>query len=256
MTPRARTTVVSGSKSGMGRAVRNLLEARGERVIGVDLGEADVVADLGAAEGREAALTAIAAASPDGIDAVIACAGLANQDRRAVVAVNYFGTVALVEGLRPLLAVGRSPRAVVISSSAAILPFDAELVELCLAGDELRALGRADHVAEAYASSKRALTRWIRRTAAAPGWAPAGVLLNGVAPGLVRTPMTEPLLATDEGRAMLAASAPFAVREAASADDVAPLLAFLASPDNRYMVGQVPFCDGGKDVLLRGERVL
>jgi NAD(P)-dependent dehydrogenase (short-subunit alcohol dehydrogenase family) len=206
MTPRARTTVVSGSKSGMGRAVRNLLEARGERVIGVDLGEADVVADLGAAEGREAALTAIAAASPDGIDA--------------------------------------------------ILPFDAELVELCLAGDELRALGRADHVAEAYASSKRALTRWIRRTAAAPGWAPAGVLLNGVAPGLVRTPMTEPLLATDEGRAMLAASAPFAVREAASADDVAPLLAFLASPDNRYMVGQVPFCDGGKDVLLRGERVL
>jgi NAD(P)-dependent dehydrogenase (short-subunit alcohol dehydrogenase family) len=44
--------------------------------------------------------------------------------------------------------------------------------------------------------------------------------------------------------------------DVANADDIAPPLAFLASTDNRYMVGQVPYCDGGKDALLRGDDVI
>ncbi|MBV9511749.1 MAG: SDR family oxidoreductase [Caulobacteraceae bacterium] len=256
MASRPRVTVVSGSRSGMGKALCELLEGRGERVVGVDLRDAQVAADLGAPEGRAAAVEAIRKACPDGVDAVVACAGLAIPDGPAMIAVNYFGAVALLEGLLPQLVARPTPRAVVISSSASILPFDEELVELCLAGDEARALDRAADRADAYASSKRAVSRWIRRTAPRPEWAGAGVLLNGVAPGIVRTPMTAGILATEEGRAQLALAAPYAVREAAGPEHIAPLLAFLASADNRYMVGQTPFCDGGADVLLRGDAVI
>ena len=104
-----------------------------------------------------------------------------------------------------------------------------------------------------YAASKQALTRWVRRTAVLSDWAGAGILLNGIAPGLVRTPMTIPMLETAEGRAILAKVTPRAVREAGEPDDIAQLVAFLASPQNSYLVGQVPFCDGGTEVLLRGE---
>ena len=98
---------------------------------------------------------------------------------------------------------------------------------------------------------------WRRRcTAPRPDWAGAGILMNGVSPGLVRTPMTEPLLTTAEGRAVLAQAVPRAVAEPADPQDIAPLLAFLGGPDNRYLVGQVPFVDGGTDVLMRGDDVL
>ena len=152
-----------------------------------------------------------------------------------------------------------------VCSSASILSFDERVVELCLLGDEQGALSAAHCPTEAevaersgpiYAASKRALTRWIRRTASRADWAGAGILVNGVSPGLVATPMTAPLLATDEGRAILSRVVPRAVPDAAVADDIAQLLVFLASPANRYMVGQVPFCDGGTDVLMRGDEIL
>jgi NAD(P)-dependent dehydrogenase (short-subunit alcohol dehydrogenase family) len=251
-----RTTLITGSRSGMGKAVADLLQARGEQVIGVDLHDADIVADLSQPSGRQAAVAAAEARCPDGLDAVIACAGLAISDGPLMVAVNYFGAIDVIAGLHPLLRRGHFPRAVAIASSASILPTDAGLVDLCLAGDEAGASARALDNPCSYASSKLALIRWIRRTAIRPGWADAGVLLNGVAPGLVLTPMTQPIFATAQGRAVLAQSAPFVTPEVAVADDIAPLLAFLASPENRYMVGQVPFCDGGKDVLLRGDDVI
>jgi NAD(P)-dependent dehydrogenase (short-subunit alcohol dehydrogenase family) len=252
----ARTTLVTGSRSGMGKAVAELLAARGERVIGVDLADADITADLSKPEGRSSVIEAAGRLCPDGLDAVITCAGLAIQDGPLMIAVNYFGTVDLITGLHPLLARGRDPRAVAIASSASILPSDPDLVGLCLGGDEAGALARADGNPTSYASSKLAVLRWVRRTSIEPGWADSGVLLNGVAPGLVLTPMTAPIMETPEGRAQLARSAPYVTPKPAIAEDVALLIAFLASADNRYMVGQVPFCDGGKDVLLRGDDVV
>jgi len=41
----------------------------------------------------------------------------------------------------------------------------------------------------AYAGSKLALARWVRRSAPGPEWAGAGVRLNAVAPGAVLTPL-------------------------------------------------------------------
>jgi len=47
-----RTSVVTGSASGLGRATLELLIERGNRVTGVDIHDADVVVDLSAHEGR------------------------------------------------------------------------------------------------------------------------------------------------------------------------------------------------------------
>jgi NAD(P)-dependent dehydrogenase (short-subunit alcohol dehydrogenase family) len=265
MSNTSRTTVVTGARSGIGRAVAALLQERGEHVVGIDLGECAITADLSRSGGRALAIAEVGRLCPEGLDAVIECAGLSTQDGPSVVSVNYFGTVALAEGLRPLLAKGRAPRAVLVSSTASFLPFDEAIVEACLAGDEERARSLAtspgheeaiERQGAVYASSKRALTRWIRRTASRPEWAGAGILLNGVSPGLVVTPMTSPLLATEEGRKVLAQAVPRAVANPADPRDLALLLAFLASADNRYLVGQVPYCDGGTDVVVRGDAIV
>ena len=50
-----RTTVVTGAASGIGAAVRARLEAAGDRVVGVDLRDAEVTADLACPEGRATA---------------------------------------------------------------------------------------------------------------------------------------------------------------------------------------------------------
>ena len=257
-----RTNVVTGARSGIGRATTELLRARGERVIGIDIGDCDVVADLSTAAGRAHAIERVSAMGAGAIDSLIACAGLSTSDGPAVVSVNYFGTVAIAEGLRPLFSRGDAPRVVIVSSSASLGPHDEAIAAACLDGDENRArlLAAADTEDDAkarlgpiYAATKRAVSRWIRRTAPRVEWAGAGILLNGVAPGLVVTPMTAPMLATPEGRDVLARAVPRAVADPAQPRDLALLLAFLASPDNRYLVGQVPFCDGGTDVIVRGD---
>ena len=209
MTTKRRTTIVTGTRSGMGKAVAMLLAERGERVIGLDVADAHINADLSTAEGRQSGVDAAIALSGSSIDAVIACAGVAVSDGPQTVSVNYFGVVDLINGLHPILAAGQMPRVVVVASSANMLSTDAAIVSACLNHDEALARDKAVNNPDAYASSKLAITRWIRRTAITAGWADKGVLMNGIAPGLVRTAMTAPLLETVEGREILARSAPF-----------------------------------------------
>ncbi len=252
----ARTILVTGAARGIGEATLARLKTEGHRAIGLDLDGADIAADLSTVEGRAAAIGAAQALSGGTLHAVIACAGLVGAETAAMVAVNYFGTVALLEGLLPLLSRAEQPRAVAVSSSSIILGHDEALVEACLAGDEQGAKALASATPNVvYASTKVALSRWVRRTAILPEWAGAGVLLNAVAPGTVLTRITRPILATQEGRAMLAEATPIAVPAYAEPEDVAPLLTFLASADCRYIVGQTIFIDGGKDAIRRGDRL-
>ena len=257
----ARTYVVTGSASGIGRATADLLRSQGHTVIGIDIHDADLTVDLTSPEDRTLMVDMVAERSGGGIDAIIAVAGLASPTP-ATVAVNYFGMVATLTGLRPLLLDSQDPRAVGVSSMASLFPGDQVLIDAMLDGDEHAALGRAGELAAdpqlgqlIYGSTKAAFCRWIRRHAAIPEWAGESIPLNAVAPGVILTPMVEPLLETDEGRAQIAQAVPMPLGGFAEPIVVARLLAWLASEDNTHLCGQVVFVDGGSDVVIRGDSV-
>jgi NAD(P)-dependent dehydrogenase (short-subunit alcohol dehydrogenase family) len=254
-----RTIVITGSASGMGAATKARLEAAGDRVIGVDIKAADIVADLGTAAGRASAVAAVAEQSGGRIDGLVTWAGLPGLTERPgglLVSVNYFGTIALLEGLRPLLAKGDRPAAVAISSNSTTcqpgVPMD--VVERCLAGDEPGARAAADAASSlaTYPATKTALAWWVRRHAPTAEWAGAGITLNAVAPGAVETPLL------DESRSdpvigELVDAFPVPVGRKGTADELAAFVQFLLGPDARFFCGSVLFCDGGTDAQLRAD---
>ena len=105
-----------------------------------------------------------------------------------------------------------------------------------------------------YAATKYALARWARRMSA--DWGARGVRVNAVAPGNVRTAMTDQL--TDE---MLVAVRALPVPTNYGGDplmdpaEIANAIAFLSSPEARGVNGVVLFVDGGTDALLHSEKV-
>jgi NAD(P)-dependent dehydrogenase (short-subunit alcohol dehydrogenase family) len=256
----SRTYVVTGSASGIGKATRELLVERGNNVIGVDLQNAEVIADLSSSAGRVDMVTKVTAASGGHIDAILCISGVATPTVTTV-AVNYYGTIATLEGLRPLLAGSDAPRAVVVSSMASLFPPDPALLTALLNGDEASALTRAVELESGgpelgnliYGTTKRALALWVRRHAARPEWAGASIPLNAIAPGVVYTPMTESLTGTPQARAQLAEMVPMPLNGFFEPRDAAYLLAWLSSEENAHLCGQVVFIDGGSDVVMRGE---
>lgn len=91
-----------------------------------------------------------------------------------------------------------------------------------------------------YSSSKAGLLGQTR--AAALDLAPQGVLVNAVAPGFVRTELTERVLG-EQGMADAASRLP--MRRLAEVADIVPAVLFLASAQNSYITGQVLAVDGG-----------
>lgn len=257
----ARTYVITGTATGIGAAAAQILRERGERVIGIDVKDADVIADLSTREGRRTAVEQAISLSDGKIDAVIANAGL-SAPSAVTMAVNYFGATELLEALLPTLSASEAPRAAVTSSMASLMPNSAELVEAALAGDETAALAIAEKLAAdeqtgaaIYPSSKRALSRWVRRVAATGPWAGAGIPINAVAPGITITPMTADLLATEESSAAMAQVVPMPLNGHQSPESIAYLLIWLTGVENTHVTGQTIYNDGGSDVVLRGDDV-
>jgi len=246
--------LVTGSASGIGAAARVHLERAGWRVIGVNRRGDDVAADLAQPAGRAKAIEALTGLLDGRLDAVIAGAGV-NGPTEAIVQCNYFGTVAVLEGVRPLLSAAPSPAAIVVGSVAAVHDTDRHLVDVCLDGDEERAVGLAttQTVPSVYAATRRALVRWMRRTALAPDWVGSGIRLNMVAFGLVDTPMIHDALLDEQRRSALQSMSPMPLCGPASADEAGSLLALMLHPALRSVTGQVLFADGGAEAVLRGE---
>ena len=250
---RPRTVVVTGSASGIGAAATRMFTDAGCRVIGVDLHEADVVADLATPAGRTSMVEQVTALAADGLDVVVANAGALGPSELTV-RVNHFGALATLEGLRPLLG-GPAPRAVLVASRAVLLEVDDRVVEACLAGDEEKAAALAAECERgvAYASSKRAVARWMRRAAPSPEWAGAGVPLNAVGPGAVATPMIAHRSAEEQAR--LLEGRPMPLGGVAQAEEVAAAIGWFASVENSKVTGQVLFADGGGECLMRGDDI-
>ena len=250
---RRRTIAVTGSASGIGAAVQARFERSGARVVGVDRRDAEVIADLSGPEGRAQAVRDVTARCDGRLDGAVVCAGLGPQvhPTTLIAAVNFFGAVALLDGLLPALAEGEAPAAVAIASnSAGITPPGPDLLDSLLAGDEDAALQAASSLdgATVYGTSKLALTRALRRRAQA--WGAAGVRLNAVAPGPVDTPLLAGGLA-DPVLGPLIDALPVPLGRRGTPAEIAAAVGFLLDPANGFVHGAVLFVDGGSDALLR-----
>jgi NAD(P)-dependent dehydrogenase (short-subunit alcohol dehydrogenase family) len=250
-----RTIVITGSGSGIGAATRTVLEAEGAQVIGVDLQGAEIEADLSLPEERERTIREIESRCDGALDGIVPCAGIMGTKFAGsqIVSVNYFGTVVLLDALRPLLAKGAEPTVVAISSNSTTLSPNVyqDLIDACLEGDEKRAGSLADEQGfMAYAASKTALSHWVRRNAVTHDWAGNRIRLNAVAPGRTRTAMDEAMM-KDEVLSKFVQELPIPVGQPAESREIADFIAFLMGPKARFFCGSILFCDGGTDALTR-----
>ena len=257
-----RTYVITGAASGIGAATSALLKERGAKIIGVDIHDTDINADLSTVAGRKGAADSAIKLSGGSIDAIIPCAGLMRSNLQTV-SLNFFGVTEFLTELLPILKNSSAPRVAIPSSVASLLPNSPELVNAMLVGDEEGALTIAQELIDKgpevagliYASTKRAISRWVRRECIKPAWAGAGISLNAVGPGIVETPMVGKMLATAESQAAVDTMIPMPLNYHLQARQVAYLLAWLTSEENTHATGQTIYIDGGSDASIRGENI-
>lgn len=253
------TYAVTGSASGMGGAAAEKLRAAGHTVIGVDLANAEVAADLSTSGGRRGAAEQVLEAAGGCLDGAVLAAGLGPTPgrERMIAQVNYLGAVELLREWRPALAAAGNAKVVVFSSNSTtttpLVP--RRTVRALLSGDpdeavrSVRLFGKAT-APMVYAGSKIALSHWVRRTAVLPEWAGAGIRLNALAPGAILTPLLERQLATPS-EAKAVTSFPVPAGGYGDLSQLADWVVFMLSGAADFLVGSVVFVDGGSDAYFR-----
>jgi len=251
------TYAMTGGATGIGNAIKEQLRAAGHTVIVVDIKDADIVADLSNAEGRDAAIAGITAAAADGLDGFIPCAGVGPQvsPPSLITKINLFGALAVTEGVRSLLA-KKNGSIVMISSNSAPMGHDKDAVALMMSDDEAASAAKIDEIGDgqlAYGGGKYALSCWLRKESAA--FAADGIRLNAVAPGFTSTPLTQAGLDDPKFGSLIQDFVDtIPVGRPGVPDDIANAVLFLLDNDKAaFIAGTILFVDGGHDAMMRPE---
>lgn len=242
-----KTAVITGARGGVARKLTELLRGEGYALalvsrdtseLSIAQGDIAVQADVTRADQVEVAFAEIAQHFDRPIGALIHCAGNSliapitrtREDQyRSCMAINvdsafFCAQAFLTQWLakRAALAESEKPKATMVFFSSVV------------AG-----MGVANHPAIAAAKGAvEALTRSLAADHAA-----AGVRVNCIAPGLMRSPMTQKMLISESAEKQIAAQYPLG--HFGDAEDAAELARFLMSDAARWITGQVLQLDGG-----------
>ena len=241
---KGKTALVTGASRGIGRASALALARLGAQVLvhyGQAAKDADAVvaeirkaggtaeaiaADLAATDGPQQLAQRVRAIVGDRLDILVANAGVSKAavieettvaDFDRLFAVNVRAPFFLVQQLLPILREGSS---VVFVSSLAAHAVVGTL--------------------PAYAATKGAIDTLVKHFAVALG--ARGIRVNAVAPGVVATDMSS-FAKTDQGRDYTLGLQ--TLKRIAQPDDIGDVVAFLASPDARWVTGDTIHVDGG-----------
>jgi 3-oxoacyl-[acyl-carrier protein] reductase len=248
---RNKTALVTGASRGIGRATASALAEAGAHVLvhyGRSVQDAEsLVADIRSKEGRADAVRADLG-TPEGatllakevrsivgerLDVVVSNAGISKsasirdhtvEDFDNLFATNVRSPFFLVQQLLPVL--GEGSNIIVISS----------IVAHAVVGKP----GLDNPSILAYASTKGALETLVRNWAAILG--PRGIRVNAVAPGVIDTDMSN-FTKTEAGREVTLGMQ--ALKRIGQPEDVADVVAFLASDAARWITGASIPVDGG-----------
>jgi NAD(P)-dependent dehydrogenase (short-subunit alcohol dehydrogenase family) len=203
---------------------------------------------------------AAAAAECGPLAALVHTAGLSpvQADSRALLAVNAVGTANVADQFAEIATEGSV--GVCLASSAgysARLSSETERELACVCAEKLLGLPvlDADRLGrrQAYIIGKRVAQ--IRAAAAAAAWGSKGARIVSVSPGLVATRMGELELSGPAGENIREHVKRSPCGRVATPDDVADVVAFLASPAAAFVVGADILVDGGSMAVSRWDEV-
>ncbi|MFK7802547.1 MAG: coniferyl-alcohol dehydrogenase [Anaerolineae bacterium] len=255
-----KTIVATGISSGIGAATAKLLKERGATVIGLDLNvttencDQFIQIDLS----KEASIISACSQIKGGIDSILNIAGVPpTMPPIPVLQVNFTGLRMFTELLIPKTNQGSS---IVNVASLAGMGWQ-KTIEQSKALFEIESMDRIGQFCEdhdideenCYEFSKEALIVWTMQSW--NRWKDKGIRINAVSPSATHTPILSDFMETVAVRAKKAVEGMADRPQPGQPEDIAPIIAFLASDDSRWLNGVNITAGGGLFAATAGFRM-